>query len=134
VELSKQEQEAYPGCFRRLKKLEKFKVLLGLTELARRAGKTYYIFHNLTRDMPIGAYILLKDRMEALAAEGLCVVYLTRDNIVTDVQSHKKSKYRERPSRWTSANKCWTAALIRSKNKPEDSLKVGIRAKPEIYS
>ncbi len=106
VELSNQEKEAYPGPFRRLDKLEKFKVLLDLTEPARRAGKTYYLFHNLTRDMPIEAYILLKDHMEALAAEGVCVVYLTRDNIVTDVQLHRKSRYSELPTWSVQVEQC----------------------------
>ena len=99
--------------FEKLAKLEKFKVSMAVTELAERAGKTCYLFHDLTREMPAEAAVLLKKRMEELSSRGSWVVLLLRDQLLYDIGSEKSFGIRE-ASGWLAQVEHWADVLNKS--------------------
>ena len=94
----------------RLKSLEKFKVLVAMTGLAQRAGKDFYLFHDITRDMPIDAAVLLKERMEALSGQGATVMLLLRDQLVSG-RGLGKSYGIRKASSWSEQVEGWEKLL-----------------------
>ncbi len=84
--------------FNQLNDLEKFKVLIQVTRLAERAGKSHFLFHDLTRDMPIEAVVILKERLEELQGQGLWVKLLLRERLVSCKGSGKSYGIRKAPS------------------------------------
>ncbi|HLP61042.1 MAG TPA: hypothetical protein VK186_19535, partial [Candidatus Deferrimicrobium sp.] len=100
--------------FIQLKKLEKIKVLMALTELAGLAGKKYYLFHDLTHDMPAEAAVMLKKQVEELSSRGAWVVLLLRDQLLYDIGSDKSFGIRE-ASGWFAQVEHWANILNKKK-------------------
>jgi ABC-type transport system involved in multi-copper enzyme maturation permease subunit len=89
-----------------LKKMEKFNLLMKVTELAERAGKRHYLFHDLAHDMPVEASVAVKKRMEELRSRGLWVVLLVWEHVVMSRQDEKQFGISESP-RWFNMVEYW---------------------------
>ncbi|MCX6581512.1 MAG: hypothetical protein NT166_15165 [Candidatus Aminicenantes bacterium] len=89
-----------------LKKMEKFSLLMKITELAERAGKRHFLFHDLANDMPVDAAVGLKKRMEELRSRGLWVILLVWDHVVMSRQDEKQFGISESP-RWFNMVEYW---------------------------
>ncbi|MDQ1353619.1 MAG: hypothetical protein QG657_3925, partial [Acidobacteriota bacterium] len=84
-----------------LKKLEKFKLVMDVVDMGKRAGKQHYLFHDAAHDMPARASIMLKEKMEELSSRGAEVILLVWNVIFYDEDTEKKDGIHELPG-WFS--------------------------------
>jgi hypothetical protein len=92
--------------FGELKNREKFEILMKVTELAQESGKSHYLFHDLTRDMPVGASVTIKKRMEALKSQGALVMLFLRHQVVDDSEQGQSYGIREADT-WSEQVESW---------------------------
>jgi hypothetical protein len=92
--------------FGELKDREKFQVLMTVTELAQQSGKSHYLFHDLTRDMPVGASVTIKKRMEALKSQGAAVMLFLWKQVVDDSEQGQSYGIREAVT-WSEQVENW---------------------------
>jgi hypothetical protein len=80
-----------------LKKLEKVKIVLDVVDMAERAGKRHFLFHDVAHDMPARASIMLKEKMEELSGRGAEVVLLVWNVVFDGVDSQTIYGIRDLP-------------------------------------
>jgi hypothetical protein len=85
-------------------------LLMKITELAERAGKRHFLFHDLAHDMPVEAAVALKKRMEELRSRGLWVILLVWEHVVMNRQTEKNFGISESP-RWFNMVQYWAGIV-----------------------
>jgi len=84
--------------FNQLDRMEKFEVLLFATHIRE---FNLFLFHDIAKNMPIEAVIRLKGLMEALAAEGAIIIFITSSLEVLDDRLSRGYEFREMTSEWS---------------------------------
>jgi hypothetical protein len=70
--------------------MKQFEVLMSYAEGTK---GDIYIFRNTALDMPAGAYIRIREKMEELAASGAAVIYLTTNPLAIDRELEAQRDY-----------------------------------------